>query len=201
MEGHLKELLNRFLTYFFRGLLFVAPVGITIVLLYSAFNFVDSLARIQFGSEPNKQYFIPGLGFIIVVVSTALIGLLFTRILPNTIQNWVEEKLNRVPIVKTFYSATKDLIAAFLGEKKKFTTGVLVTINHNPVIQKIGFLTQESLDVFNLPEKVSVYCPHGYAISGDTFIVSREDIEILDIPSTELMKMAISGGVSISETK
>lgn len=48
---------------------------------------------------------------------------------------------------------------------------------------------------------VSVYCPHGYAISGQTFIVSKKDVEILDIPSTELMKMAISGGVSITETK
>lgn len=194
-------MINRFLTYFFRGLLFVAPVGITIVLLYTAFNFVDSLARIQFGSDPNKQFFIPGLGFVIVVVSTALIGLLFTRILPQTIQNWVEERLNRVPIVKIFYSATKDLVSAFLGEKKKFNTGVLVTINHYPLIQKIGFLTQENLDVLDLPEKVSVYCPHGYAISGDTFIVSREDIKILDIPGAELMKMAMSGGVSIGETK
>ena len=201
MEEKINKFLNRFISYFFRGLLFVAPVGITILLLYSAFDFVDSLARITFGSDPNKQFFIPGLGFIIVLVSTAIIGFLFTRILPMTIQSWVEERLNNVPIVKTFYSATKDLISAFLGEKKKFSTGVLVTINHHPKIQKIGFLTQENLDVLDLPDKVSVYCPHGYAISGDTFIVSREDIVILDIPSTELMKMAISGGVSISETK
>lgn len=203
MGNSLRYLLNRFISYFLRGLLFVAPLGITLLILFSAFDFVDSLGRIQFESwsDPNKKFFIPGLGFLIVVGGTAFIGVLFTRILPFTIQNWLEEKLTNLPIVKIFYSATKDLISAFLGEKKKFSTGVLVTINYHPVVKKMGFLTQENLDIFNLPDMVSVYCPHGYAISGQTFIVSREDVEILNIPSTELMKMAISGGVSISELK
>lgn len=203
MGDTLRYLFNRFTSYFLRGLLFVAPVGITFLLLYSAFDFVDSLGRIQFDSwtDPNKQFFIPGLGFIIVLGATAFIGILFTKILPLTIQGWFEDRMTNLPIVKIFYSATKDLISAFLGEKKKFTTGVLVTINYHPVVKKMGFLTQENLDIFNLPDMVSVYCPHGYAISGQTFIVSKNDVEILDISSTDLMKMAISGGVSISETK
>lgn len=203
MANTVKFLLNRFISYFLRGLLFIAPLGITLLILFSAFDFVDSLGRIQFESwsDPNKKVFIPGLGFLIVVSGTAFIGLLFTRILPFTIQNWLEDKLTNLPIVKIVYSATKDLISAFLGEKKKFNTGVLVTINYHPVVKKMGFLTQENLDIFNLPDMVSVYCPHGYAISGQTFIVEKKDVEILNIPSTELMKMAISGGVSISELK
>jgi uncharacterized membrane protein len=203
MRNPIRFIFNRFLAYFFRGLLFIAPLGITVLILFSAFDFVDSLGRIQFESwtDPNKKIFIPGLGFLIVVGGTAFIGVLFTKILPITIQGWLEEKLSNLPLVKIFYTATKDLISAFLGEKKKFTTGVLVTINYHPVVKKMGFLTQENLDVFNLPDMVSVYCPHGYAISGQTFIVSKKDVEILDIPSTELMKMAISGGVSITETK
>ncbi len=203
MRNPIRFIFNRFLAYFFRGLLFIAPLGITVLILFSAFDFVDSLGRIQFESwtDPNKKIFIPGLGFLIVVGGTAFIGVLFTKILPITIQGWLEEKLSNLPLVKIFYTATKDLISAFLGEKKKFTTGVLVTINYHPVVKKMGFLTQENLDVFNLPDMVSVYCPHGYAISGQTFIVSKKDVEILDIPSTELMKMAISGGVSITEAK
>ncbi|ADQ17277.1 DUF502 domain-containing protein [Leadbetterella byssophila] len=203
MRNPIRFIFNRFIAYFFRGLLFIAPLGITVLILFSAFDFVDSLGRIQFESwtDPNKKIFIPGLGFLIVVGGTAFIGVLFTKILPITIQGWLEEKLSNLPLVKIFYTATKDLISAFLGEKKKFTTGVLVTINYHPVVKKMGFLTQENLDVFNLPDMVSVYCPHGYAISGQTFIVSKKDVEILDIPSTELMKMAISGGVSITETK
>jgi uncharacterized membrane protein len=203
MKNPVRYLFQRFLAYFFRGLLFIAPLGITVLILFSAFDFVDSLGRIQFESwtDPNKKIFIPGLGFLIVVGGTAFVGVLFTKILPITIQGWLEDKLTNLPVVKIFYTATKDLISAFLGEKKKFTTGVLVTINYQPVVKKMGFLTQENLDIFNLPDMVSVYCPHGYAISGQTFIVSKKDVEILDIPSTELMKMAISGGVSITENK
>lgn len=203
MKNPVRYLFQRFVAYFFRGLLFIAPLGITVLILFSAFDFVDSLGRIQFESwtDPNKKIFIPGLGFLIVVGGTAFVGVLFTKILPLTIQGWMEDKLTNLPVVKIFYTATKDLISAFLGEKKKFTTGVLVTINYQPVVKKMGFLTQENLDIFNLPDMVSVYCPHGYAISGQTFIVSKNDVEILDIPSTELMKMAISGGVSITENK
>lgn len=203
MEDRLKYFLNRLVSYFLSGLLFVAPVGITIFILYSAFDFIDSLGRFQFSSwtDPNKKIFIPGLGFIIVVGLTAAIGVLFTKVLPNKIQSWLEDRMTHLPIIKIFYSATKDLVSAFLGEKKKFNTGVLVTINYQPLVKKMGFLTQDGLDIFNLPDMVSVYCPHGYAISGQTFIVSKNDVEILNISSTELMKMAISGGISISELK
>lgn len=199
----ISRIFKKITSYFLSGLLFVAPVGITVFILFTAFDFIDSLGRFEFSPwyNQNTTIFIPGLGFIIVLAGTALIGFLFTKVLPNTIQNKLESGMTNLPLVKIFYSASKDMISAFLGEKKKFTTGVLVTINYQPLVKKIGFLTQDSLDIFNLPDMVTVYCPHGYAISGQTFIVSKKDIEILNVPSTELMKMAISGGISIGEIK
>ena len=195
------KLLNRLISYFVRGLLFVAPVGFTILILYSAFDFVDSLVRIRFTIDrPDEQFFIPGLGFLIVVAGTALIGFVFTRLLPQTIQNWIENGIKNLPLVKIFYSAFKDLVSAFVGDKKKFKTGVLITLNVNSNIKKLGFLTQENLDILNLPDMVSVYCPHSYAFSGEMFIVPREQVEILTISSAEVMKIIVSGGVSIGDS-
>ncbi|MFN8430641.1 MAG: DUF502 domain-containing protein [Spirosomataceae bacterium] len=195
------KLLNRLVSYFVRGLLFVAPVGFTILILYSAFDFVDSLVRIRFTIDrPDEQFFIPGLGFLIVVAGTALIGFVFTRLLPQTIQNWIENGIKNLPLVKIFYSAFKDLVSAFVGDKKKFKTGVLITVNVQSNIKKLGFLTQENLDILNLPDMVSVYCPHSYAFSGEMFIVPREQVEILTISSAEVMKIIVSGGVSIGDS-
>jgi uncharacterized membrane protein len=189
--------IKKFLGYFIRGLLFVAPVGFTILILYNAFDFVDSLVRIRFSLDSaNQEVFIPGLGFFIVIAGTALIGFVFSRLLPQTIQNYIENGIGNLPLVKIFYSAFKDLISAFVGDKKKFKTAVLVTINKESNIKKLGFLTQPELDFLELPEYVMVYCPHSYAFSGEMFILPREQVKVLHISSAEAMKMIVSGGVS-----
>jgi uncharacterized membrane protein len=202
MEERLRRLINKFLGFFIRGLLFVAPVGFTILILYSAFDFVDSLVRIKFSfNNANSEVFIPGLGFVIVIFGTAFIGFVFTVLLPQTIQNWLENGIKNLPLVKIFYSAFKDLISAFVGDKKKFKQGVVVLLNKETNLKKMGFLTQDHLDVLNLPNMVSVYCPHSYAFSGEMFIVPKENIQLLSISSAEVMKIIVSGGVSISENQ
>ncbi|MFT6880586.1 MAG: putative membrane protein [Arcticibacterium sp.] len=183
------------LNYFIRGLIFIAPVGLTILLLYNAFNFVDNLITIE------NTRIVPGLGFLLVVGGTALIGFIFTRLLPNTIQNWIENSIQNLPLVRLFYSAFKDLISAFVGDKKKFKQPVLVTLNKDNHIYKLGFLTQESLSQIDKKNFVSVYCPHSYAFSGDMFILPKENVKILDLSSSEAMKIIISGGVSFSDSE
>ena len=201
MEVYIRKFINKFFGFFIRGLLFVAPVGFTILILYNAFDFVDSLVRIRFSfDQPNQEFFIPGLGFVIVIFGTAFIGFVFTVLLPQTIQNWLENGIKNLPLIKIFYSAFKDLISAFVGDKKKFKQGVIVTINRESNIKKMGFLTQEDLNALNLPAMVSVYCPHSYAFSGEMFIVPKENIQLLSISSAEVMKIIVSGGVSINDT-
>ncbi len=183
-----------------RGLLFVAPVGLTFLLLYSAFDFVDNIFTIVL-PENSPSRLVPGVGFLSVVSGTALIGFIFTRLLPNTIQNWIENSIQNLPLVRIFYSAFKDLISAFVGDKKKFKQPVLVTLNKDNHIHKLGFLTQESLSQIGESDMVSVYCPHSYAFSGDMFILPKESIKLLNLSSAEAMKIIISGGVSFSESK
>lgn len=201
MENRLQRFFNRLFGYFVRGLLFVAPVGFTILILFSAFDTVDGLARIRFShwNDPSQQFFIPGLGFFIVIFGTMLIGFVFTVLLPQTIQNWVENGIKNMPLVKIFYSAFKDLIQAFVGEKRKFKQPVLITLNPASNVRKIGFLTKDTLSVIDLPDMVAVYCPHSYAFSGELFIVPKENVELLNLSSAEAMKMIISGGVSLNE--
>lgn len=197
----MNRLFKALLNYFIRGLLFIAPVGFTVLILYSAFDFVDSLVRIRFPSEnPNQEFFIPGLGFLIIIGVTVLTGFVFSRLLPQTLQNWIENGIKNLPLVRIFYSAFKDLISAFVGDKKKFKTPVLVTLNKENNIRKLGFLTQESFDEIGEDESVAVYCPHSYAFSGDMFIVPKENVKTLKISSAEAMKLIVSGGVSNAES-
>ena len=98
--------------------------------------------------------------------------------------------------MKLIYSSLRDLIAAFVGEKRKFDKPVLVEINRENKLYQIGFITQADLSEIGLDDMVSVYLPHSYAISGIHYIVPREKITVLRISGTVAMKYIVSGGVS-----
>lgn len=198
-NDNIKAIAQRLFNYFIRGLLFVAPVGLTLLLLYSAFESIDSIFRIRFEGQQG-EYFIPGLGLLLILLGTITIGFVFTVLLPQTIQLWIERGIKNLPLVKVFYSAFKDLIAAFVGDKKKFNRPVSITVNKELNVKRVGFITRTDLSILGGHEGfVSVYCPHSYAFSGELFLVPAEHVTELNLSSSEAMKMIISGGVSIKE--
>jgi len=85
---------------------------------------------------------------------------------------------------------------AFVGDKKKFNKPVLVKINEQNSIYRIGFVTQPDLSVLGLDEMMVVYFPQSYAVAGDHFVVPRKNVQELNIPGPVAMKFIISGGVS-----
>jgi uncharacterized membrane protein len=104
--------------------------------------------------------------------------------------------MNKIPLVKLIYSAVKDLLGAFVGDKKKFNKPVLVKVNRENGLHQIGFITQPDLNALGLADMVVVYFPHSYAFSGIHYLVPRENIKPLDVPGPIAMKFIISGGVS-----
>ena len=185
-----RPILSLIFSYFVRGLLFAAPVGFTILILYSAFDYVDNIINIK------QIVVIPGLGFLIVVVGTIFIGFFVSVVIPQTLQNFLENIIRHLPLVRIIYFSFKDLISAFVGDKRKFNQPVIVVINKETQVHKIGFMTQSDLSNLGLKDFVAVYCPHSYAFSGEMFVVPRENVRQLEIPSAEAMKLIVSGGVS-----
>ena len=83
-----------------------------------------------------------------------------------------------------------------MGDKRKFTEPVLVRIKQEPEIFQIGFVTQNDLTVIGLDDKIMVYFPHAYAISGYMYIVNKSEVKELNIDSKQAMTLAASGGVA-----
>jgi uncharacterized membrane protein len=89
------------------------------------------------------------------------------------------------------------LIEAFVGEKKRFNQPVLVTVNKDANVQRIGFITQNDLTQLGLSgNKMAVYLPFSYGFNGQLVIVPAENVEKIDASGTEMMKFVISGGVT-----
>lgn len=181
-----RKLINRTITYFGRGLLAVAPLGLTFWIIYGIFEWVDGLNPID----------IPGIGVLIMVGIIFGTGILVSTVIPQSFGALVEASIRHLPLVSLMYFSFKDLISAFVGDRKKFNQPVLVLVNRQSDLRKLGFITQTDLNHLHLNGMVAVYLPHSYAFSGELFIVPSENVTLLNVPSAEIMKMIVSGGVS-----
>lgn len=177
---------RRLLNYFFRGILILVPITFTVYLIAVSLQWVDSLIPVN----------VPGLGLIIVLGTIILFGYLASTIIARPIFDLVEDIVISIPLISPIYSSTKDLLSAFVGDKKKFTESVLVTMDAVNGIQKLGFITQHDLQIFGLVDKVAVYLPHSYNFSGNFYIVPKDRVTMLAMPASDVMKFIVSGGVS-----
>ena len=101
-----------------------------------------------------------------------------------------------MPIVKMIYSAIKDLVSAFVGEKKRFNKPVFVSLLPESAVRIIGFVTRESLDNIGMADSMAVYIPQSYNFAGNLIVVPKEQVIPIDIESGKVMTFIISGGVS-----
>ena len=83
-----------------------------------------------------------------------------------------------------------------MGDNQKFNKPVIVKMHEAPDTFRIGFLTQDSLAAINHDEKVAVYFPDSYNFSGELWVVNRENVALLESPSSDVMKFIVSGGVA-----
>lgn len=180
--------------YLLQGLLYIAPLGITGYIVYLLFNFVDGLLKETL--EAWTGLHIPGLGILVILVLLILIGFLGQTFLARPFKALFNRLVKRVPIIKVIYSAFNDLFSAFVGKEKKFNQPVMVMVNRESNIEKLGFLTETNLEELGETDKVAVYFPHSYNFSGELFIVPRDSVRHVDVNPAEAMKFIVSAGVA-----
>lgn len=187
--------MKRLLGYFFQGLIYLAPLGLTIFVLYKTFVFLDELLKPLVTDYLNIN--IPGLSIVIVFFLVAMLGFMGRTIIARPIKRLVGHIINRIPLIKVIYTSIKDLLSAFVGKEKKFNQPVLVKVNTISELEKFGFLTQTDLSKLGVEgNKVAVYFPHSYNFSGELFIVPAEHVKMIDAPPADVMKFIVSGGVA-----
>ena len=193
-------MMKKLASYFFQGLLFVVPTVVTFYIVYMAVIWMDNLLpiKVPIPLPGFEQFRLPGLGILLILFVISLLGYIGTRFVRNPFFLMFEALIERTPLLKIIYSSVKDLIEAFVGEKKRFNQPVLVTINSNPVVQRIGFITENDLTDLGLAKnKMAVYLPFSYGFNGQLVIVETEHVMKLDASGTEMMKFVISGGVTM----
>ncbi len=193
-----NRLVKRLLAYFARGLVLIAPTYFTFLIIKESISYLDSILPIYIDTDGKNSLYLPGLGLLIILSSIVFLGFIFSRFIPQSFFSFGKSLLNKMPLVSLIYYSIKDLISAFVGDKRKFNQPVLVTINQQSDLKKLGFITQTDLSHLDIEGYVAVYCPHSYAFSGELFIVPATSVRHLDnVSSADVMKMIVSGGVSV----
>jgi uncharacterized membrane protein len=182
--------MKKLIDYFLKGLVIFVPIALTVVLLIWTFTRLDTILRDFFGVSA------PGIGILLTVLLIIVIGFVASNYLGKRLFALVEKIFQGLPLVKLLYSAVKDMIEAFAGEKKSFDKPVIAKIASGGAAKVIGFVTQESLDNFGLSDHVAVYLPQSYNFAGNVILFPKDAVKPLSIESSQAMTFIVSGGVS-----
>ncbi|MEW6027440.1 MAG: DUF502 domain-containing protein, partial [Planctomycetota bacterium] len=152
--------------------------------VYFVFVKIDGLLHIP----------IPGIGFIATIVFITFIGLLASSILTKGLVKMLDNLFNKIPFIKLVYSSLKDLMKAFVGEKKMFDRPVLVSLSCSAKV--IGFITSDDLEWLDIKDSVAVYMPQAYNFAGNLIIVPKNQVTPIDKDGGEVMAFIVSAGLS-----
>ena len=170
---------------FAQGLLVLAPVAITIWVVFFTVTTLDRWLNTR----------IPGLGIVIAAIGITVIGYLTGNVVGNKLLSWLEAGMQRVPLIRILYNALRDLFGAFVGSQRKFDKPVAVEMNAHG-LKVLGFLTAQHFDDPQLEGHVSVYLPESYNFAGNLVVVPTGRVQALDADGAEFMAFLVSGGVT-----
>ncbi len=178
--------MRRIFNYFLRGLVVVVPLGVTVWVCWKIFHAIDDLLG----------FAVAGLGFLIMIGLVTLVGFLATTIVARTLGDAFDNMLARLPFVNLLYSSTKDMLNAFVGEKRRFDKPVLISLTEDGSVKVFGFLTAESLATLGVEGSATVYIPTSYSVAGHVVVVPASRVTRIDADAPEVMAYIVSGGVT-----
>jgi uncharacterized membrane protein len=202
----LGRVFSRLRTWFLTGLLFIAPLALTIWVTLGIIRWVDRLIAPFIPREYRPEvYFhlpfaIPGTGLIIVVIGLTVIGALTATLLGRFFVRLNDRVFARLPIIRSLYGTLKQMFETLLSNKAgAFRQVVLVQF---PVrgCWAIGFVTgptggEVQSRIAN--ELVNVFVPTSpNPTSGYLLFVQRSEMTILDMSVEEALKLVVSGGIA-----
>jgi uncharacterized membrane protein len=181
-ETAMKTLLG----YFWRGCLVLLPVGATFYLAYLVVATFDRLVPVG----------IPGLGFALALALVTLVGFMTSNVLGRSIVATAERWLTSLPFLKLVYTSIRDLVHAFVGDRKAFDQPVAVPLFPGSSSLALGYVTRDTMEKLGMSDHVAVYFPQSYNFAGNVLLVPRDQVVRLQVSNTDLMTFIVSGGVS-----
>lgn len=207
------RLLARLRDYFLAGLLVTAPISITIYLTWSFISWVDDSILPLLPAAYNPESYLrfdlpviglihltlPGIGLVIAVLVLIVIGALAAGLVGRLFVDYSERVLNRMPIVRSIYGATKQIFETMLMQKSDAFREVVLVEFPRTGMWSLGFIagrTEGEIQELTEDEVLNVYIPTTpNPTSGYLCFVAKKDVYPLSMSVEEGIKMVVSGGI------
>lgn len=188
--------MSRLLQYLLKGLITVAPLLLTVWLLYWATSSLEAFARPWTTRLLPEGFYITGMGFLAGLLVLAGVGLLANFFLVQWVLSRIDRLMSRIPLVKTLLSGIKDFAQLLSGDKTRQLQRV-VSIELQGM-RLVGFVVRDEVKLSGAEDAalVAVYLPMSYQIGGYTVYVPRDRLTTLDMPLEDAMRMVLTGGAS-----
>jgi uncharacterized membrane protein len=180
-----------------KGLVTILPIGLTIYFIYWLGVTTEDLLSRPIKLVIDDANYWPGMGLVTGFMILFLVGLAVNAFIVRRVLGIGEELLLRVPVVKTVYSAIRDMTRLVNTDKKKGDLDRVVTLDYGPG-KLIGFVTQEHANTIGIgggADMIAVYLPMSYQIGGYTLYVSRSKVHETDLTVEQAMRIVLTGGV------
>ena len=180
-----------------KGLVTILPIGLTVYFVYWLGVTTESLLSKPIKWVIGGDSYWPGMGLVTGFLVLFLVGLAVNAFLVRRVLGFGEELLLRVPVVKTVYSAIRDMTRLVNTDKKKGDLDRVVTLDFG-FGKLIGFVTQEHANTIGIgggDDLVAVYLPMSYQIGGYTIYIPRSRVSETDLTVEQAMRVVLTGGV------
>jgi uncharacterized membrane protein len=187
--------------YLVAGLLVWLPLGATFLVINLLVGWMDnSLLLLPEAYRPDNLFgfHIPGLGVLLSLLILLLTGLVAANLIGSKVVGMWERLLARIPLVRSVYSAVKQMVETMFADKGKSFRKVILIEFPRRGLWTLAFLTSDETGVVQRAtglDVVNVYVPTTPNPTGGYFVlVPKEDIRELDMSVDDGLKMLLSMG-------
>ncbi|SFT50525.1 DUF502 domain-containing protein [Sedimentitalea nanhaiensis] len=199
------SLFARLRSSFLTGLVVIAPVGLTIWLIWSVIGWIDGvvLPLVPHRLRPEEYIGINlrGVGVIIFLLFTVFVGWIAKGLIGRSLIRWGESLVDRMPVVRSIYSGIKQISeTVFAQSERSFEKACLIEYPRRG-IWAIGFISTNAKGEIakraqTTGQMMSVFLPTTpNPTSGFLLFLPSEDVIELDMSVEEAAKLVISAGL------
>lgn len=191
--------------YFIAGLLVLLPLWVTFEAIVFLVNLFDRSLRLipsQYHPEMLLGFDIPGFGILVSVVIVLITGMLVANILGNKLLHWWERFLSKIPLVRSIYTAVKQIVEAVVGKDEQTFQKVYLVQYPRHGMWTLGFQTSktrgEAQAKTGVDQVMNLFIPTTPNPTSGFFIMAPiQEVVELEMSVDDALKMVISGGVVV----
>ena len=190
-----KKMWARLRRYFLTGIVVIAPVGVTVIVLGWIFARLDAILGRVFTAIGLR---IPGLGFIVLLLLVVAAGWAAQQAVGRRLINMGREWLMKFPVTRSIYSAAQQITEQIVGDQAKFFKSCVLVEYPRPGVWAIGFLTgkaSKEIGELTQDDAAAIFIPTTpNPTSGYLVFLPRSQVRPLRMSVEDGFKLVISGG-------